>query len=117
MITAKCDKCGEDAVLKQEYDGLVSTNRINGRDLCEKCKKEWNTINQNLQTQIFKAWMNGDIKFYENSDPGTMKSAGYSNHDGGYMACPFCGELYGDYTWPVGKVFKCTGCGRNIVGH
>lgn len=117
MITAMCDKCGEGTVIMQEYNGSIYTSKVNGRDLCEKCKKEWNIINKNLQTQIFKAWMNGDIKFYENSDPGTMISAGYSNHDGGYMACPFCGELYGDYTWPVGKVFKCTGCGRNIVGH
>ena len=117
MITAKCDKCGKDAVLKQEYSGLVSTNRINGRDLCERCKNEWGIINENLQTQIFKAWMKGDVKFLENTTPGEMESAGYSNHDGGYMACPFCGELYGDYTWPVGQIFDCKGCGRKIIGH
>lgn len=117
MITAKCDKCGVDVYLPSNYNGTFSSNRTNGKDLCEKCKREWYIIQDNLQTQIFKAWMSGNIKFYENITPGKMTPEGYSNHDGSYYACPFCGKIYGDYEWPVGEQFDCTECGRKIIGH
>lgn len=113
MITAKCDKCGKD--LKNYSDAME--NKVRGLDLCTKCKKEWDTINQNLERQIFDAWFNGNISVLKNITPGKMKPEGYSNHDGSYYSCPFCGELYSDYTWPVGKTFECKGCGRLIIGY
>lgn len=51
--------------------------------------------------------------------PKIMEFVGYSNHDGGFEKCPYCGEVYNDYErlymgLKNGEPFECRKC-KHII--
>lgn len=113
MIIVKCDKCGKNA--NQLIDGKPA-NHILGKDLCDKCFKEWKKISTGLEQKIFNSWTSGKINFLDSMEFGKLEHRFYPNRSGTkiYHACPFCGTLYGD-SCDVGVPFDCHECHRKVI--
>lgn len=121
MKLYNCDGCGEQVCV----DGPLDNN-----DTCE-VMYEIHAVYQLISSKtVNKGTREGHLfcnncieKLIPKKDEESfklMEPAGYSNHDGSYEKCPYCGEIYNSYDRiAMGlkneEPFECKKCKRKIA--